>query len=39
MADIPPAPIQEPLIDSDGNLTPVWVRWFKRIETIIKGLP
>jgi hypothetical protein len=38
MADIPPPPINTPVQDAQGKLTPEWVRWFKTLEKIIKGL-
>jgi len=38
MADIPPPPISQPIQTPDGQMSPDWVRWFKRLETIIKGL-
>lgn len=38
MADIPPLPINTPVQDDQGNMTPEWVRWFKALEKIIKGL-
>lgn len=38
MADIPPPPLQTPVQDGQGNITPEWQRWFKALEKIIKGL-
>lgn len=38
MADIPPPPINTPIQDASGNISSDWVRWFKRLEAIIKGL-
>jgi len=39
VTDIPPVPEKSPLIDrTTGLVHPDWLRWFKRLEQIIRGL-
>lgn len=38
MADLSPPPINQPVLGSDGKLTPEWVRWITELVRVIRGL-
>lgn len=38
MADISPPPVNHPITDDAGKLTPEWVRWITELVRTIRGL-
>jgi len=38
MADLSPPPINHPITDADGKLTPPWVQWIIELARVIRGL-
>ena len=39
MPEISPAPIEQPVLDPvTGKFNPIWVRWIKALEEIVRGL-